>query len=207
MRPRKPIIGLCGGIGAGKSLVAREFERLGAVVIDSDRLSHEILARPAVLDQVRGWWGEQVVTAEGGPNRQRIAELVFADPEKRRRLESVLHPLIAAEREYIISRSTENPAVRAIILDSPLLFESRLDRLCDKIVFVEAGEQVRLARLRETRGWELEQVRRREQWQMPLDRKRARSDFTVTNEGSPEQLRSAVAAVFERIVSEAALDR
>lgn len=196
-------MGLCGGIGAGKSLVAREFERLGAVVIDSDRLSHEILARPAVLAQVREWWGDQVVTPEGGPNRQRIAELIFADPEKRRRLESLLHPLIAAEREYIISQSTENPAVRAIILDSPLLFESRLDRLCDRIVFVEADERVRLERLREARGWDPELVRRREQWQMPLAEKRARSDLTVTNEGSPEQLRSAVAALFDRIVSEA----
>jgi len=204
MRPKKPIVGLCGGIGAGKSLVAREFERLGAVVIDSDRLGHEILARPAVLAQVRAWWGEQVVAPGGGPDREKIAELIFADPEKRKRLESLLYPLIAAERECIITQSIENPAVRAIILDSPLLFESRLDRLCDKIVFVEAEERVRLERLRQARGWDEEQVHRRERWQMPLAHKRARSDFTVTNEGSPEQLRSAVAALFERIVSEAA---
>jgi len=71
-------------------------------------------------------------------------------------------------------------------------------------VFVEAEERVRLERLRQARGWDEEQVHRRERWQMPLAHKRARSDFTVTNEGSPEQLRSAVAALFERIVSEAA---
>lgn len=197
----KPIIGLCGAIGSGKSTVAAEFARQGALVIDSDRLSHEILGRPEVLAVVRGWWGDEVVGAAGGPNRSRIAEIVFTDSEQKRRLESLLYPLIAAARDDMIRRGFEDPAVRAIILDSPLLLERDLDRQCDSLVFVEADEGLRLERLRRSRGWDAEQVARRSRWQYPPEQKRARADHVVVNEGTIDDLRAQVAEVIGKVLS------
>ncbi len=201
MSRSKPIIGLCGGIGSGKSSVAHEFERLGALVIDSDRLNHAVLATPEVAAELRSWWGDEVIGPDGRPNRAALAARVFSDASARGRLERLVHPLIAARRAAMILRGAKDPAVRAIILDSPLLFESNLDRLCDWTVFVEASESRRLERLRSTRGWDERELRRREQTQLPPAEKRARCDYVIDNEGSCEELRPQVVRVFENIVS------
>jgi len=200
MSRTKPIIGLFGGIGAGKSRVAAEFAALGCLVVDSDELNHEMLRRAAVLAELRRWWGDGVVTPDGGPDRRRIGEIVFADPAQRERLERLLYPLIAAAREHMIRDGENDPAVKAIVLDSPLLLENNLDRLCDRIVFVDTSEKLRLQRLQDSRNWDQRHLRRREQWQWPLARKLARADFVIHNDGTLHELRPQVADIFRRIV-------
>lgn len=200
MSQRQPIIGLCGGIGAGKSAVAAAFGRCGAVVISSDALNHAVLRDPEVARQVAAWFGEDVLGPDGTPDRARLAEVVFGDAVQRRRLEGLVHPLIARRRADIISRSQGDASVRAIILDSPLLFESQLDRLCDAIVFVEASEPVRLERLRASRQWDLDQLRRRERCQLPLDEKRRRAQFVVNNNtASPDDLLAQVSDILSQL--------
>jgi dephospho-CoA kinase len=204
MSGKKPIIGLCGGIGAGKSRVAAEMAALGCEVIDSDRQNHEVLRRPDVLATLRSWWGEQVLDAGGGPNRERIGEIVFSSPAERQRLEGLVHPLIARLREAMIKAANEDQATRAIILDSPLLFESNLDCLCDSIIFIDASpvqRLQRLQRLQQSRHWSEEQVRQREQWQMPLAEKHSRAEFVIDNDGPPERLRPQAMEILNRIVS------
>lgn len=201
MTRRKPVIGIIGGIGAGKSRVAAEFERQGCLVVDSDRLNHEILRQPEVLATLRDWWGEAVVAPNGGPDRRRIAEIVFADAGKKERLESLVYPLIAQRRAAMIQAVEEDSAVKAIVIDSPLLLESHLDRECDTIVFVNAGESQRLTRLRRERGWTAEEVRRREGWQLPLAEKRSRAAFVVENDGPAEKLRPQVADILAAILA------
>lgn len=197
---RKPIIGLCGGIGAGKSHVAAILAELGCRVIDSDRLSHAILSRPEVLTELVAWWGPDVRRADGTPDRRRIGEIVFADGAEKRRLESLLYPLIARERAAIIADEQTNSAVKAIVIDSPLLFESNLDRSCDVVVFVDAEASRRRERLRVNRGWTDAEVERRERWQLSADEKRRRADFVVDNNGSPGAVRPQLADILEAIV-------
>lgn len=198
--PSKPIIGLCGGIGAGKSSVARVFAELGGLVIDSDAICDEIQRRPEIVSILREWWGDGVIADDGGLDRRGVGRIVFARPTERKRLESLLYPLIAERRQAMIMRGLRNPAVRAIILDSPLLFESNLDRLCDSIVFVDASESQRLERVRKSRGWDERELRKRERWQLPLAEKRARCAWTIRNEGSPSELRAQAVATFNRIL-------
>jgi dephospho-CoA kinase len=195
------MIGLCGGIGAGKSTVAAEFERLGCLVIDSDRLNHEVLTRPDVKERLKAWFGERVIGPDGQADRRALAEIVFADPVGKGHVESLTHPLIAAARADMILRGNKDPAVKAIILNSPLLLESNLDRLCDTIIFIEVSETARLQRLSQTRQWDAAEVRRRQRWQRPLTEKRARSEFVVHNEGPAEQLRPQVESILATIVS------
>jgi len=201
VKPSKPIIGLCGGIGAGKSRVAREFERLGCLVVDSDRLNHETLCQPEILRTLRAWWGPQVVGPDGLPDRKRIAEIVFADPQQKRRLETLVHPLIVQRQTAIIDSVEGNPAVKAIVIDSPLLLEANLDRQCDAIVFVNADESQRLQRLWQERGWTAEEVRRRESWQIPLAEKRSRAHFVIDNDGPVERIHPQVAEILRTILA------
>jgi dephospho-CoA kinase len=201
MSRNKPIIGLSGAMGAGKSTVAQEFARRGAIVIDSDRISRELLGRPEVRERLVSWWGAGIVRPDGSLDRARIADIVFESDADRGRLEGLLYPLIAGVRQDMISRSIKDPAVRAIILDSPLLFESNLDSLCDAVVFVEASEAVRLERLRQARTWDQEQVARRARWQWLPQEKKRRSGYVILNEGSLEELRGQVTDVFEKIVA------
>jgi len=198
---RKPIIGLCGGIGSGKSRVAREFERLGCLVIDSDRLNTEVLQEPEVLATLRQWWGDDVIGADGRLDRRKVADRVFADPQERRRLEQLVHPLIARRRADMIKAVENHSAIKAIVIDSPLLFESNLDRECDTVVYVDASEGERLRRLTQERGWDAEELRRRERWQLALAEKRARAEFIVDNEGPAERLCPQVADILQKVLA------
>lgn len=206
MRRSKPIIGLCGGIGSGKSLVADAMRSAGALVVDSDRLSREILERSEVRETIASWWGRDVLHADGRVNRRRLADIVFADDAAKRQLEGLIHPLIARERAHMISRGLTDKAVKAIILDSPLLFESNLDQLCDTIVFVESDEKQRLERVRQSRGWDADELRRRERSQWPLEKKRAQAQVVLRNDDTPEELRrrsvQALEDVTKRFVSQ-----
>lgn len=197
----KPVIGLCGGIGAGKSSVARVFAQQGALLIDSDALNHEVLAAADVIETVASWWGPEVLTPAGRLDRQRVAARVFDNPSDRQRLEKLVHPLIARRRTDMIRQAAEDSTVAAIILDSPLLYESNLDRLCHAVVFVDADEQTRLQRVQAHRKWNIEQLQRRERCQLPLAEKRARAQYVIDNEGSPADLERQAQDVFNLIVS------
>lgn len=196
---RRPVlIGLAGGVGSGKSTVARLFAELGCVVVDSDALSKEAIQRPDVKETLRGWWGERVLTSSGAVDRGAVARIVFEKETERRRLESLIHPLIEAERAARIEDARKS-GVHAVVVDAPLLFEAGLDKEMDAVVFVETPFESRLERVRSSRGWDEQELRRREKAQMALEEKRNRSDHTVVNAGDLDDLRRQVSRVFTRI--------
>lgn len=194
------MIGLAGGIGAGKSSVAKEFARLGAAVLDFDHLAHEELDAKDVQQQLRAWWGEDVVS-EGRVNRRRVASIVFANPSELARLEGLLYPRLKQRGFDALERLMDDDRCRAVVLDAPKLFEAGLDAVCDVIVFVEADRAARLERLARSRGWDQAELDRRENLQNPLDNKRDRADYIVMNCGSIEHLRSQVERVFKSVLS------
>jgi dephospho-CoA kinase len=197
----KPVIGITGGIGSGKSTVAEMFGELGCVVVNSDEQVTEAYRDPAVIRELRSWWGEEVIDKEGRPDRRRIAEIVFRDPSQRLRLEGLLHPIVAGLREKRMKEVAGDTQVPAIIWDTPLLFEAGLYRQCDAIVFVEAPVSHRLKRVQEVRGWDEEELGRRENSQWPLDKKREISDYIVDNTADAEFVRGQVREVLFRIIS------
>lgn len=200
MKPGKPIIGLTGGIGSGKSTVAGFLRDLGAGVIDADRLSHEELDSPEVLRQIRLWWGDDVVTPDGRAERSAIRRIVSADAGQRKRLEDLVHPRIDRRRRELAEQYRIDPSVRAIVLDAPLLHEVGLDRECDCLIFVDADRAVRLDRVRK-RGWGPQDLERFEESQLPLDTKRDRADYRVVNNSDVADLRRQVEEVFSRILA------
>jgi dephospho-CoA kinase len=195
-----PVIGLAGGVGSGKSTVARAFEKLGAIVIDSDAQARQALRQPAVRDELVRWWGPRILDPDGEADRRAIAAIVFGDPAERRRLESLVHPLVKARRAELIERARRAGAVAAVI-DAPLLFEAGVDAECDVVVFVDAPRHARLDRVRRTRGWDAAELDRREAAQLPLDEKRGRSAIILRNLGDLQDLETRAAEVFRQILA------
>ncbi len=180
--PRDPIvIGLAGGIGSGKSTVARAFAERGFVIVDSDAEAKAALDRPEVRATLSGWWGPGVVNSDGSVNRSEVARRVFSDESERRRLEALIHPLVRKTHAQAVELARGAPA-SGVVMDTPLLFEAGLDRECDAVVFVEASRATRLARVLRSRPWDEAEFDRREASQWPLDRKRDACRFVIHND-------------------------
>ncbi len=183
----KPVVGLVGGIGAGKSAAAAAFARRGGVVIDADRLGHAVLELPAVKAALVGRWGERVLKPDGTVDRRTVGGIVFADPAERRALEAIVFPPITAAARERIASAKADPAVRFVVLDAPTLLEAGWGELADRLVCVDAPLPVRLARVA-SRGWSDADLAAREAAQWPADRKRAAADAVLANDGTTAEL-------------------
>lgn len=195
---RPPVIGLAGGIGSGKSTVAKLLGDLGCVVCDSDALARQALRDPQIKSTIVQWWGRKVLDGEGEIDRTAVAHIVFADPDQRKRLEQLTHPWIEARRKAMFDHAP--PGTPVLVIDAPLLFEAGLDRLCDAIIFVDTPRNVRLDRVQATRGWDTSELAKRELSQLPLDGKQRRADHVVSNSGDLTNLAAEVGRAFRQIV-------
>jgi dephospho-CoA kinase len=188
------ILGLVGGIASGKSVVANMLRDMGAVVLDADRAGHAVLREPEVMAAIKERFGDKVIDATGQVSRREVAKIVFApgNESERRFLEDLTHPrietLLKAELDHI-KNSPDPPPVVAI--DAALLFEAGWDKLCDKILYVDAPRDLRLERA-VSRGWSTEQFAAREAAQMPLVEKAARSHIVIRNARTLENIREVL---------------
>lgn len=189
---RKPVIGVVGGIGAGKSTAAAALARRGGYVINADALGHEALARPDVTRQLAARWGDRVLNPDGTPNRRAVAGIVFNDPAEREALEGVVFPHIEAAVREEIAKAAADPAVRFVVLDAAVMLEAGWTGVCAKVVYVDAPRETRLARLAARSGWAPDQVAAREAAQMPADQKMSRADAVVVNDGTAAELQDQV---------------
>ncbi|WP_250285917.1 MULTISPECIES: dephospho-CoA kinase [unclassified Frankia] len=191
-------VGLTGGIGAGKSAVARLLAGHGAVVIDADQLAREVVAPGTPgLQAVVEEFGAHLLGADGALDRAALGAVVFADPDARRRLEAITHPLVGARAA---ERMAQAPADAVVVYDVPLLVEAGLAGRYDVVVVVEAPLEVRLARLA-GRGLPPGQARARMANQADDAARRAVADILVDNGGSPEDLRARVDEVWAGLLA------
>ncbi len=201
------VIGLSGGIGTGKSTVARMLARAGATVIDADAIVHRLQAAGSpLLDELAAAFGNDVIGADGALDRKRLGDLVFRDPAARARLNAMVHPRVGAEmvRELEAARQAGAPLV---VLDIPLLFEGRVagpndpSRLgFEETVLVYAPRELQIDRaLARDRGTR-EDLERRLAAQLPIDEKRALADHVIDNSGSLDDTERQVRALFEVLV-------
>ncbi len=199
---KPPIIGIAGGIGSGKTAVARALAALGCEVCNSDDAARTVLALPevsaAIIKRVARE-GRGVALSDGSVDRSALAHAIFTDPVLRRDIESIMHPRIEALRRAQFAAASTT--ARALVIDAPLLFEAGLDRECDAVLFVETPRALRLDRLHVARGWSDAELARREDSQLPLDEKRRRSSDVVENHADAASLERAVAVVLGRILA------
>jgi dephospho-CoA kinase len=184
----KPVVGLIGGMGSGKSLVAEALARCGAKVVSGDELGHEALRQPDILTRAVERWGSGVLDQKGAIDRRRVAQIVFADPQQRRALEELVFPWIQRRIQEEIAAAQADPGIALVVLDAAIMLEAGWSEACDRLIFVDAPRDLRLKRLADQRGWSAAEVEAREQAQMPLAEKQRRADVSLNNTGSPEQL-------------------
>jgi dephospho-CoA kinase len=197
--PPRPVIGLVGGVGAGKSLVASQLAQLGCEVVDADRIGHALLDEPRIRQAVRERFGDEVLDPSGRVDRQRLGRRVFASPGDLEALETILQPDLA-ERVRRAVLDARGGAAAAVVLDAPLILEKGLDALCDFMVYVRAPVEVRQDRVRRARGWNPSEVVRREASQISLKTKQDRADYIVDNSASPEHTLEQIRAILSRAV-------
>lgn len=197
-RPDPPlVIGLVGGVAAGKSAVAKMFAEHGLAVVDADAAARAAAADPEVVARLRADFGPDVAPA-GQLDRSALAAKVFGDAGARNRLEAILHPPILARIDQALQQA--QAAGTSALLDAPLLFETGLDARCAAVVFVAAPAEVRRARAA-TRGWPPGELERREAAQWDLPRKAAACRFTIDNGGDLANTRKGVAAVLRTLLA------
>ena len=195
--PRKPVLGLVGGIGAGKSTVAAALVRHGGKVVAGDPLGHEALEQPDILARVAEIWGERgILTPDGKVDRKKFGRIVFPSPVERSRLEHLVHPYIEGRIREEIDRAVADPAARFVVLDAAIMLEAGWDGVCDKLIYVDAPRPIRLERVQRQRKWTDHDLANREAVQMPPEKKKERADAVVDNGGLPE----ATAAQVDELV-------
>ena len=197
----KPLIGLAGGIGSGKSFVAKALQDEGCGVVDSDMLAHEVLGRPETGRQLAAWWGAGMLDAQGQADRREIGRRVFNDPAALAQLNGLVHPAVHALRMGQTTALAQNSAIRAIVWDTPLLFETGLNQECDAVIYVKCPYDQRLSRVSARRGWTSEQLEKREKLQISLDKKEELADYVVENHGDEPTTRRQVHQILARILS------
>ncbi|MDH6591162.1 dephospho-CoA kinase [Variovorax sp. TBS-050B] len=191
-------IGLTGGIGSGKSTVAAMLVAQGGVLVDTDAIARDI-AQPGgiAMPAIEAAFGPGVIASDGGLDRAAMRQLVFADGHAKKRLESILHPLIGAETERLAAAAGPGATV---IFDVPLLVESRRWRaIVDRVLVVDASEETQLRRVVARSGWTPEAVRAVIAQQAPRPLRRAAADAVIFNESlSLEELAAQVQSLWKR---------
>jgi dephospho-CoA kinase len=188
----KPVIGLVGAIGAGKSTAARCLAARGGHVIDADALGHDALRQPEIVAALVKLWGVGVRKADGTLDRREIGRIVFADPVQRNTLEATVFPYIGERTRREISAAQANPGVAFVVLDAAVLLEAGWGGMVDRLVYVDAPRADRVARLAARSGWTEAELTARESAQWPADRKIAHADGVLVNDAGPAELQHQV---------------
>jgi dephospho-CoA kinase len=196
----KPVvIGMLGGVASGKSTVASLFGELGAVVIDADKLAHDVLASREVCEKMRAAWGDEIFDDAGKPDRAKIGERVFANPAMLEQLTNWVHPPTRAAMRAALDEALTEAVAPMVVIDAPLVLEAKLDAWCDRLVLVTADSNTRCARAQADRGWREDEIERRETQQKSLTEKGAAADDEIENDGPLEQLRAKTEALFRKL--------
>ena len=197
---RKPIIGILGGVGSGKSTVADEFAKLGCKVIDADKIAHEMLDKKTVQDRIVALFGKNILDSGGKIDRKKLADIVFADADKLSSLNKIVHPFVLGWAEELIERYNRQNQVKAIVLDMPLLVEVGWAKRCDKLIFVGCGRQLRIDRAKKLGIFGENQLKIREIFQISLDNKANIADNMIDNNSDFSGLAKQVVDIFSYIV-------
>jgi dephospho-CoA kinase len=193
------VVGLTGGIGTGKSTVSSLLRQMGATVIDADEATRAVEARGTEgLRRLVEEFGPDILTASGDLDRPRLAAIAFEKPEARQRLNAIVHPLV---RQWMAERQREaaERGDEIVVLDVPLLYETRGDAAFDTVLLVYAPEELQVRRLVELRGMTEHEARSRIAAQLPIEEKRRRAPHVIDNTGSLERLRDQVRQVWSAV--------
>jgi dephospho-CoA kinase len=197
------LVGVTGGIGSGKSSVCTLFAALGRIVLSADRIARDLVETdPEIISGIQKDFGKESYLADGTLDRRRMAERVFTRPRERVRLNRIVHPRVFREIDRQLSAVQHEARRPFVIVEAALIYESGMHKQLDRVIVVDAEEDLRIQRVIERDSCSREEVLRRIASQMPVAEKRKLADFIILNNGSLEDLKPKV-AFFDVLLSKA----
>lgn len=187
------IIGLTGGIASGKSTVSNFFKELGVEIVDADLVAKEISEKKESVERIKDIFGNDIVNTEGKVIRERLRERVFRNRALLEKLNEIIHPQVI---EYFQRKKIENSDSEIMIFDIPLLYETNMDKLCDKVIVVGLEKEKQIERVILRDGSSRELAQKIISNQMSLEDKMKRADIVIMNNGSLEDLKEKVIEVY-----------
>ncbi|OAS88820.1 MULTISPECIES: dephospho-CoA kinase [Metabacillus] len=194
------VIGLTGGIASGKSTVSDMLRKQGIRVIDADQIAREVveIGKPA-YEQIVKTFGQDILHEDKTINREKLGTLIFSEENKRQQLNKIVHPAV---RKEMLKQTEEEKAHQAkiVVLDIPLLFESKLTYMVDEIIVVYVDEETQLKRLMKRNSYSEEEAKIRIGSQLPLKEKAELADEIIHNQGSIEETRAQVHELISKLI-------
>ena len=186
-------VGVTGGIGSGKSDFCRLFEAEGIPIFYADTVARNLVeSSEEIQARIRRVFGSTAVGENGRLNRAKLGEVVFSDTEMREKLNAIIHPHVFQAFDEFVEHNSPKSNLPFLIAEAALIFESRMDQKLDYVIVIDAPEEVRIRRIQRRDAVSREDVKRRVASQMPVEKKLARADFIVRNEGTVADLKRAV---------------
>lgn len=189
-----------GGIASGKSTVAQELAKRGCAVIDADEMAKQFLRNKEVKKQLRRRFGSRIFDAGGRVNRKKLAQIVFADAKAVRAVNAIIHPRVFERTKELIKKYQQQPSVKAIVLDMPLLAEVGWHKKCDKLIFVRCDAKIKLKRAQKKGIFGENELKKRENFQISLDKKAGIAHYIVENNNLTEMIRQ-IGKLFPALIS------
>ena len=197
----KMIIGILGAPCSGKTTIAAQFARLACAVIDADKIAHELLETAKVKKKVQNEFGKGVFNAQGQIDRQKLSEQVFKNNDNVDKINKIIHPLVLTRCENLIADYNDQTKIKAIVLDIPLLAEVGWQKKCDKLIFVDCNDHIRTQRMAQKEGFYKKEQKKREKFQISLDKKQKIADYTISNNSDMPAAAEQVARLFTSIIN------
>lgn len=191
------ILGLTGGIGTGKSTVVNMLKEKGIPVVDTDLISREVIEYPEIIEKIKLEISNEVFDFNNKLDRKKISEIVFENQEKLKKLNEIMHPEILKKMWDEVEELKKNHKI--IVVDVPLLFEINMEKEVDKILLIYASKEIQLKRIMERDGRTREEAVKIISSQMPLYKKREKSDYIIQNNDSLEKLEKNLDKIVQKL--------
>ncbi len=198
---KKPIIGILGGIASGKSTLAKELENRGCAVIDADAIAKQLRQTDDVKKQIRDQFGSEVFDTAGQVDKAKLAKMVFTGRASVEAINAIVHPRVLKRTEELIAQYQNDAAVKAVVLDIPLLLETGWEKRCDKLIFVDCDRSARLERASKKGLFDENQLKKRENFQISLDKKQKIAHYIVDNNKDLSELTKQIGEIFPALIS------
>ena len=191
------ILGLTGGIGTGKSTVAKMLREKNIPVVDTDSISKEIIEYPEIIEKIKAEISSKIFNNENKLDRKKLSEIVFENKDKLKKLNEIMHPVILKKMWEEVEKLKKD--YKIIVVDIPLLFEINMEKEVDKILLIYASKEIQLKRIMERDGRTREEAIKIINSQMPLYKKREKSDYIIQNNDSLEKLKKNLDKVVQKL--------